>query len=185
MGYVIAKSHLTVGCVLVANIPKGASMSIKEASETNWYVSNHEAEIYPLRLFFIREPFDRFCSAYSFFNGLYWKGQNYNGSGVCEAAAKSYYEFVNFCLENDDEHWNPQVERVHYKGKLSPTHIIKFDDLLKLWPKFSTNTLRQINTSVRLPVCEKYRRPELNKMFGDDIRVYRKALTYDQVSFDG
>lgn len=183
MGYLKVKSFLSLGCVLVANIPKSGSMSIKEASE-GWYTCNAEAEIYPLRLFFIREPFDRFCSAYSFFNGLYWNGERYDGSGVCEAAAKSYYHFVNFCLENENEHWNPQADKV-FEGEFEPTHIIKFDDLLKLWPKFTCNQLKKINTSVRLPVCEKYRRHELNEMFKDDIHLYKNALTHDQVFFDG
>lgn len=179
MSYTIVNSKLQINGIAVALIAKGANMAIQEASE-GWYLNNKEAMEWPLRLAFIREPFDRFCSAYSFFSQCYWQKTGYIEE-VCEAAAKNYYEFVNYALENADEHWMPQSNSLLLDGRYTPTHTIKFEKLREIFPKFSTSTLKVINSSIRLPVCPDYRRSELEKMFGNDRELYDNALEH----FDG
>lgn len=179
MAYTVVNSRLNVNAVAVALICKGANTAIQEASE-GWYISNEQALEWPLRIAFIREPFDRFCSAYSFFSQCYWNNTGYKKE-VCEAAAKNYYEFVNFALENSDDHWSEQGKSLFFNGKYTPTHTIKLDVINNIWPNFSTKELKNINSSVRLPVCPEYRRKELNAMFGNDIKLYNEALS----EFDG
>ena len=179
MPYTIVNSYLSCNSVAVALICKSGNSSIREVSE-EWYVGNYEAKDWPLRLAFIREPFDRFCSAYSFFSQCYWKNTGYCRETE-EAAAKSYYEFVNFALTHTDEHWDEQGKSLLFNGEYTPTHTIKLDKINEIWPLFATKSLKIINTSVRLPVCPKYRREELNKMFGGDIELYNSALE----SFNG
>lgn len=175
MPYDIVNSNLSCGAVAVALLCKSGSTAITEAGE-GWYLNNQQALNWPLRLAFIREPFDRFCSAYSFFAGRYWVANDYKLRGTEESAAKSYYHFVNFALENEDDHWMEQGKSLLFNEEYTPTHTLKFEALEKVWPNFTNRVLSNINSSVRLPVCPEYRRKELDEMFGSDIELYNAAL---------
>lgn len=167
-----------MGVVAVALIAKSGNTSIKDASKYNWYVKDSDADQYPIRLAFVREPFQRLYSAYSFFNGLHWAGEKYDNGGVLKAAARSYYHFINYVLENSDEHWRNQGD-ILLSGKVKPTHIIKFDCINDIWPNLFFEGIQKSNSSVRLPVCEKYRAEELRQFYKQDIDLYNSALDYE------
>lgn len=178
MHYSLHDSLSGVGIVAVALIAKSGNTSIKSAAAQGWYVKAEEAEQYPIRLAFIREPFDRLYSAYSFFSGLYWNGEKYDKHGTVESAARSYYHFINHALEHRDEHWKNQGE-ILLSGEVKPTHLIKFDYINDLWPNIFPSELRKCNSSVRLPVCKEYRKAELQDFYKTDLELYNSALDYE------
>lgn len=163
--------------VALAIIAKAGTQSFTEAG-ADWYMNNLKALDYPTRVMFIREPFDRLESCYSFFKMLIQQGTKFNM--LPEAALDSWEEFVDYILTHEDEHWAPQTDSVLYKGELTPTHIMRFDELNKWWPEFFSAKLVHTNASERLEVPP-YRVADLTEYYKNDIAEYNSAIRYEGV----
>lgn len=68
------------------------------------------------RLVFLRDPIDRFQSAYSFLSKL-------------GAAPENYTDFVDWSFDIDDEHVAPQAEYVYQSGQKMYDHAYMLTDM--------------------------------------------------------
>jgi len=158
--------------VALALIAKAGIQSFTEASGDQWYMSNEQAIEFPTRVFFIRKPIDRLESCYSFLIGL--KDEGAKQDMIPEEHLLTWQLFVDYILANSDEHWDPQTEQLLYKGILTPTHILKFEDVSNWWPNFFDVPLPHVNASIRLAV-EDYRLEEINNFYSVDNDVWINA----------
>ena len=124
--------YTQINGIALALIAKAGIQSFTEASGDQWYMSNKQAIEFPTRIFFIRNPIDRLESCYSFLVGL--KDEGTNQDIIPEEHLLTWELFVDYILENSDEHWDPQTEQLKYKGTLTPTHIFRFEDVCDWWP---------------------------------------------------
>ena len=165
----------------LAIVAKVGTQSFREA-EAHWYVTNEEALIYPERIFFIREPFLRLVSAYSFFKGLERAGTRYEALPL--SAITDWETFVDYILLNEDEHWMPQTDTTLYTGDgvFVPTKIMRFEDVTKWWPLFSSKRLPHENQSVPQEVDIMYRRAEVDAFYSNDYAIYKDLSAYDDLA---
>lgn len=163
--------YTTINGVAIAIIAKAGTQSITEAVG-GWYINNQQALIYPQRVMFIREPFDRLESCYSFFCDL--RDTNQEQHIIPVGKLESWESFVDYILVNKDEHWTPQADSVMFKGEFTPTHIFKFEDINNIWPKFTSRRLPHLNKATR-KATSNYREQDLLEYYKDDIVTYNNA----------
>jgi len=168
------------GGIALALIAKVGTQSFKEVIDvdTGWYLIPEEALEYPIRVFFIREPMARLRSAYSFFIKLRNGGERYDS--LPYSVLNSWPEFVDHVLTNSDEHWNPQVPQVTYKGEFTPNKVFRFEDVKKWWPNFTSIRLPHANASIPQEVID-YRSVELKEFYAEDIKMWNSIVPYDDL----
>ena len=169
--------YAAIGGVALAIIAKAGTQSFKEAGAV-WYINNQEALVYPQRIFFIRNPFERLESCYSFFVGLKNAGTRYDA--IPDSALTSWEAFIDHILINSDEHWNPQINTLMYKGEPTPTKIMRFEDVTKWWPLFFSKRLPHNNQSDRL-VTTSYRGEEIQAFYAQDYDVWSLITPFDDI----
>ena len=168
--------YTEINGVALAIIAKAGTQSFSEASGAKWYINNEQALLYPTRVFFIRNPFERLESCYSFFCQLITEGVGQKIIPVDHL--KTWESFIDYILINSDEHWNPQTETLLYKGKLTPTHIFRFEDVSKWWPLYFSVRLPHENKSLRKMIGN-YREKDLRKFYQDDFVSWESSRKYD------
>ena len=166
--------------VALAIVAKVGTHSFKEAG-ANWYINNTEALVYPQRIFFMRDPFERLESDYSFFVGLKRAGTRYDS--IPDSALETWEAFVDFALINRDSHWINQTETALYTGdgKYVPTKIMRFEDVSKWWPLFTSRRLPHENKSVRL-VTNSYKGEQIKDYYAKDYAVYNNIIPFDELA---
>ena len=151
----------------IAQIPKAGLSSIRDwLGRDCRVVSNDDAMVVSRRVAFIRHPLERLKSAYSY---LYWQ-QDYGRNTKSGAPLDSWESFVDYILENDNEHWRPQT--LHCGDVPNIYH--KFENLNEHWEKYRPGILDHNNHSTRLPTTD-YRTDDILNMYADDLRVWESA----------
>ena len=164
--------------IALAVIAKAGTLSFTNAAN-GWYLTNEQAQYYPRKVWFIREPFDRLKSAYSFFKKLAIDNSKYHNKLV--EFTNSWEAFIDFVLDTDhkDEHFLPQTSTLMYNGQLSPDTILRFEDVQKWWPKYFVPKLERLNMAPRLEVDPNYRRAEIDTYYAEDLKIWKTTTTYD------
>lgn len=144
-------------------IPKVGQHTLGHYS--NGYVKLSAVVKSPFRVAFIREPMDRFLSAYYFFTRKRYK---INGK-----SSYSYTEFVDWALDSDEEHVAPQarfVNETYYNT------LIKFDYFNDVMSKLLDTDLERLNATPReADIDESYRIDELKRRYECDYKLYNNA----------
>ena len=164
----------------LAVISKSGSQSITMAAN-GWYVSNEQALLYPRRIFFIREPFERLKSGYSFFKLLKLEGSKYNNR--VPDFVESWNAFIDYVLDTDhqDEHFLPQTYSLFFSGALTANVILRFEDINEWWPLFFTSKLERLNSAHRVSeINTDYRKREIDEYYALDSATYATAERYIQ-----
>ena len=159
--------------IAIAVIPKNGSTSLRNfVGATDIYDSKSVMQ-FNTRIAFIREPFDRLGSAYSFFK--YLNDSNQNGSkSASKDSTRSYENFVDHTFEIRNMHWNPQVEVLYDEGVLIPTHVYRLHEMHDVWERHFQGiypALTVSNKASRLPVND-YRSDEIKKKYKGDLSLW-------------
>lgn len=124
------------------------------------------------RVMFVRDPLDRFTSAYSFFHML-----NCDDRGKVhvprEATHNGYEHFVDFALSTENPHWKPQMQLT---GGIA-THLYKFscESIRKWWPvHWPGRQPDWLNACSHLPTTD-YRMNDLLEYYAEDLLAYERA----------
>ena len=143
----------------VAQIPRCGNTSIGEWLGHADLVENDDSKLLNVsnRVAFIRNPIERFKSAYSF---LKWMG-HHNQSGE---------EYVDNALDPkavDDEHYRLQTSFIG--GMANRYH--RFENILKVYELYKPGVFPHNNSATRLPTPY-YRLPELTEKFERDFILW-------------
>lgn len=168
--------YTEINGVALAIIAKAGTQSFTEAANAQWYINNEQALDLKVRIFFIRNPFDRLESCYSFFCQLQSEGSTQDIIPV-ECLA-TWEVFIDYILLNSDVHWNQQTGSLLFNGKLTPTHIFKFEDVDKWWPVYFNTRLPHNNKAAR-KVVGGYKEKELRSFYATDLKVWDSAKAYN------
>lgn len=155
-------------CAL-ALIPKSGNTSFSKLVGGE-RLSTDEALQFDTRVMFVREPIERFVSAYSMFKYL---NDEAGHKDVPREATASYEAFVDFALATPNAHWASQTELT---GGIA-THIHKFscDSIRNWWPIYWPGRQPDwLNACTHLPTND-YRMDDLRAYYADDMRVYEAA----------
>jgi hypothetical protein len=154
-----SKKSIAISC-----LPKCATHSLREAFDWQSTVNNMEVTNINKRIAFIREPFERLISNYSFF---------YNAKG--SFSGWDYERFIDFVLDEHSKnfHWCSQVQSLTLHGKFMPTICFKFDDISEVIYKQFKKSLNLLNKSEHKEISD-YRIKDLIKYFSEDINLYGK-----------
>lgn len=157
----------------VAIVPKCGNTSFSAVVSAT-RLSTDEAMSVPTRVMFVRDPIDRFISAYSFFHMLN-DGEDRGDVPVPRAATHNGYpHWVDFALSTINPHWAPQVELT---GGIA-THLYKFncDSIRKWWPiHWPGRQPDWLNACSHLPVTD-YRRADLLSYYSADLDAFERAV---------
>ena len=141
--YYVKECDTVVGCTTkVASTAIGQAMANRPTISRADVMKRRRMTKDDVRvILFIREPFDRFASAYRKF---------------CRGRTPS--EFFKFTEQNENRHWQSQVWQHSEAGILIPNIVIPFENMGEMWPVFLPN--------IKLPVVNASK----NKRSWGDIR---------------
>lgn len=161
----------------VACIPKNATQSLYMAMAPCDRITNEQALERDVRVMFIRDPFDRMASAYSFFSHL--KAIHSRVSPPIPDF-QSYEEFLDWALESNDFHVTPQVDVVTTKdGVFVPNRIHPFRELPKIWSEYFPGLIPDTVDFPHRHNCQRlatsaYRREDITRRFAKDLELCRQ-----------
>jgi len=156
----------------LALAPKCGSTSFS-ARAGNPRITNDEAVNLETRVMFIREPIDRFVSAYSFFYAL--NSDDPFRDNVPRSVTHHGYEyFVDHALATPNPHWAPQMDLTG--GIANRLHKFDCESIRKWWPTYWAGRLPDwINACSHLPVSD-YRADDIRRYYAEDIAAYERAI---------
>ncbi|MBL4940487.1 MAG: sulfotransferase family 2 domain-containing protein [Colwellia sp.] len=146
-----------VGIVAFASIPKCGQHTL--AKYKTCMVSELKVLQFPLRIAFIREPFDRFLSAFHFITQ-----NNYTLDGK---VIRSYEQFVDIAITSGDDHLLPQSMFIDKYNTL-----IKLENMSSVIKSLTGKEITKENTSVRHEFDTSYMKHEVMKRYLDDSIMY-------------
>ena len=162
---------LPKGDIVIARIPKAGIKSIGASlaryGEMNTHISTDEAREYPTRLAFLRNPFERLKSGYSFFNDLCNNGRNIHSNGEMHQISRSWESFVDYILAEPDVHWNPQVDVIEDAA----SNLHKFEDIQTVWSDYFPVPLQHRGKTARLPTDD-YRHDDIAEFYKEDLKLW-------------
>ena len=150
----------------IAQIPKCGITSFREWLSDFDLIPNDRVCV-SKRVAFIRHPLERIKSAYSYMYWIQHRGGRLPDSRI---TTESWESFVDWALENDNEHWRPQIEFV---GDV-PNIWHRFENLDLYWERYKPGILGHENRASRLDTSE-YREADLRAMYSDDLRLWEQA----------
>lgn len=164
MSYYFSKKH----DLAVAQIPKAGLMTLQDWLYGFDVVKNDDADLLNCsnRIMFVRNPISRLQSSYSFFKNIKDTGGNRSKG----APLDNWHDYVDFALENDNEHWRPQVE--HSGGIQTKVH--RFEDLSKVFFRYHPRHIGHKNRSARVPV-DNYRIKDIVDYYSEDMNLWLGA----------
>lgn len=162
-----------VGFPLIATIPKNGSTSIRKAIEPGRKVVILKDAIYhPVRVMFMRDPFDRLASFYSFQRQSLFKHPEITIDPNF-AHVKSYEEFLDVALLSDNIHCYPQVKQVTLNDQFIPTNVHKLSDIITAWELYYPDEfITRENQSKPLKVNSDYRHSDVLCRYKDDFALW-------------
>ena len=154
--------------VAIAQIPKAGLMTMNEWLRGFDLVRNDDERLLrcPVRVAFIRNPLLRLQSSYCFFKGM-------DASGVRHGALaprESWQEYVDYILENENEHWQRQSD--HTGGVQTITH--RFEDLDNLFFRYHPHPVGHENKSAPCQISG-YRLMDIVEYYRDDFKHWMGA----------
>jgi hypothetical protein len=152
-----------IGPVAFAAIPKCGQHTFAELDTSE--LPFDRIKEFPIRMAFIRDPLDRLSSCFHFFLHT-----NYpiNGGKV-----RGYESFIDWALDSDDEHVQPQVElfsRYHFQRRFP---ISKMTEILEL---LTGEVIPQANSAPRHEIDQGYRLDDIRERYSEDFDMYSEVL---------
>lgn len=162
------------GFPLIALIPKNGSTSIRKAIEPGRKIAHlNDVTEHPVRVMFMRDPFDRLASFYNFQRQVLFKYPK----TILDPSfvhVKSYEEFLDVALLSDNIHCYPQVKQVTLKGQFMPTNVHKLSDILTAWELYYPDEfITRENQSKPLKINSDYRHSDVLCRYKDDFELWR------------
>lgn len=154
--------------VAIARIQKAGLMTMNAWLRGFELVRNDDPHLLqcPVRVAFIRNPLARLQSSYSFFKGMDAGGTRHN----CPAPRETWEEYVDYILENENEHWIPQAR--HTGNLQTITH--RFEDFDNLFFRYHSHPKTHENKSAPYPV-NAYRLTDIVEYYREDFESWMGA----------
>jgi hypothetical protein len=160
----------------IARIPKNASQSIAMAMMPFQSITNEEALLRDLRVMFIRDPYERLASCYSFFSWL-----RTIGTQVIPPLGDwtDYPSFIDWALDSPDAHVAPQYDQViTADGTFVPNRIHLLKDIKDQWDQYYPGLIPDMNDFPVRHKCSKlavtnYRRQDIAVRYAKDLELCR------------
>ena len=151
--------HIVEPDLIIPGIQKVAGASI--GLTFRHQVMEYEAMTYPRRLAFIRHPVSRLVSAFRHLIDV----------GYC--IERTWEDFVDYMLVNEDRHWYPQEPRLYYEGEWMPSHIERLENLKQVWPKYTKKKFPHLNKTVgKQSYDTSYREEDLERYYAKDLELW-------------
>ncbi len=163
--------------IAVALLPKCGSSSIGAAFHKPYIENKSTEEILDasIRLAWVRQPWARWTSIFSFFHYM-WEIHSYGKSDhKSQVNAETYEGFVDHTFATDDRHWMPQTELLTFEGEFVPTQVHRFETIMETWPLYMPGHLPWLRASSHKEFDETYRRDEINFRYQKDDRLWLSA----------
>ena len=157
----------------IARIPKNATQSIVRAmmdGRTHLDITNDEALESDIRVAFLRDPFDRLASGYSWFSNLQSKGGR---TQPPVPTFDGYESYVDWALESDDSHVLPQHDLLLAShGEFVPNRLHWVHDIQSVWERYYTGLIPHEHKVTRLETSD-YRASDIRERYAKDFELCR------------
>lgn len=161
----------------IARVPKNGSQSLYMALAPAEQLTNEEALQKELRVMFVRDPFDRLASAYSFFSFL-----KSIGSRVEPAVPdfSGYEGFLDWALESDDSHVTPQVATLRaLDGTFVPNRFHWLREIHNVWNDYYPGLIPDKEDFPHRHSCQRlaasdYRRQDILTRYAEDFDLCQR-----------
>ncbi len=166
----IVKNNIALGL-----IPKNGSTSFRNALATSQTITGDEAMQYATRVIFVRDPIERFNSAYSFFYYLNDTNQNGQSTNITKTSTHNGYDhWVDFALSTNNAHWFPQTKIM--EGRQTIAHRFNLENIQKYWPKYWPGKRPDwLNATTGHLPSNDYRKADILEFYKDDIALFNST----------
>lgn len=152
-----------IGPVAFAAVPKCGQHTFMGLGATE--LPFDRIDEFPIRMVFIREPFDRLASCYFFF-----QGSDYS---IEDEHLQNYETFIDWALDSDDEHVMPQSElfsRYHFKRRFLVS------DMCRVLSILTGEKIPKLNASLREDLDQGYKASEIQDRYRDDFLMVEEVI---------
>lgn len=146
-----------VGVVAFASIPKCGQHTL--AKYKSGMISERKILQFPLRIAFVREPFDRFLSAFHFITQNNYKLDGY--------VIRNYEQFVDIALTSGDDHVLPQSRFIG-----SYNTLIDLKNMSGVIKSLTGKEITKENASVRHEFDTSYKKEKVMQRYHEDVIMY-------------
>jgi hypothetical protein len=147
-----------VGVVAFASIPKCGQHTLNKYK--SGMISEQKITQFPLRIAFVREPFDRFLSAFHF--------TMQNRYRIDGHVIRSYEQFVDVSLSSGDDHVLPQSRFIDGYNTL-----IKLENMSEVLYSLTGKVITTENASMRHDFDTSHKKQEIMQRYHDDVIMYK------------
>lgn len=148
-----------IGPVSVLGIPKCGTQTLEKYSSGT--IDEGKTQQFPLRIAFIREPFDRWLSAFHFFTDTNYK--------ITKNKIESYEQFVDEALLSNDQHLLPQSRLLN--GSLV-NKCMRLESMSDILGKLTGFPVSIENSTPRQDIDTNYRKSEVMDRYREDSKLY-------------
>ena len=152
-----------LGPVSVLGIPKCGTQTLEKYK--SGMITESKTQQFPLRIAFIRDPFDRWLSAFFFMATTGYK--------ITRNKISSYEQFVDEALLSNDEHLAPQSRILN--GSLV-NKLMRLDSMSDVLGKLIGLPVSVENSTHREDIDTSYRKAEVMERYREDVKLYSDAL---------
>lgn len=150
-------------------LPKCGSRSITSVVSGH-RINNEKAINYSQRIVYLKHPFTRLVSNYSFFK-IKTRDGSYQGQPDI-ATTETWQLFIDYILDNDNPHWLPQVDQLSLNGEFLGTVVHKLENIIHTWPRYYHGLLPHLNGTVHQAIDPSYRFTEIKKRYANDFNLW-------------
>lgn len=124
-------------------------------------IGAEEALSYPRRLAFIRHPLRRLTSTFVHLIDVEY------------CIKRTWKQFVDYILTHEDRHWSPQERRLYFENRWIPTHLERFENINRVWDKYSAKAFPHYNRGLGEPYCDpEYEKDALEAYYEKDLELW-------------
>ena len=153
-----------LGPIAFASIPKCGQHTL--AKYQKGMIPHSNLRRFPIRAAFIREPFDRFLSAFHF--------SAQTGYIIDGHRIHSYSQFVDIALNSDDEHVMPQCRLIDHDLFALKISVSIMSDVLS---RLTGVEITVENASRRDNFDASYMKSEVIERYSEDSKLFSDCLT--------